>query len=230
MKKYTLIFGLLLSLLLTGCQSEEYSAANAGSPVISDNNEGESAVSDDDQPEQSTDTDSSVISDNSGEESAVSDDDQPEQSTDTDSSVISDNSEEESAVSNDDQSEPSTGFQKYDEQISKYADRLPAEYEEGIPDKMIYCVMTDIEKMMITHMTYYNTTEEKTDIYTDAEGERHILIERLLIDDDTEIAFEDGTEASKADLEPGIPVLVESDYTLESNPGQVHCIKIVILK
>lgn len=175
MKKYTLIFGLLLSLLLTGCQSEEYSAANAGSPVVSDNNGGESAVS------------------------------------------------------NDDQSKPSTGFQKYDEQISKYADRLPAEYEEGIPDKMIYCVMTDIDKMMITHKTYY-TTEEKRAIYTDAEGERHIDIERLFIDDDTEVAFEDGTEASKADLEPGTPVLVESDYKLESNSASLHCTKIVILK
>lgn len=229
MKKYILIFGLLLSVLLTGCQSEEYTAANADSSVISDNNGEESVVSNNDQPEQSTDSDSSVISDNNGEESIVSDNDQPEQSTDADSSVISDNTGEESVVSNDDQSKPSMGFQAYDEQISKYADRLPAEYGEGIPDKMIYGVMTDMNKLMITHMTYYNTTEEKMDIYIDVKGERHICLEHLLTYD-AEIVFEDGLPASADDLKPGTPVLVESDYTLESNPAQRHCTKIVILK
>lgn len=118
---------------------------------------------------------------------------------------------------------------EYDEQKRKYADSLPQEYGEGIPDEMLYGIMTDIDDIMISHATYYNTKENKTDIYTDYEGNRHISVDSL----DTsgaEIAFEDGSPASENDLAPGTAVLVKYDILYETYPGRMHCTKIVILK
>lgn len=51
-----------------------------------------------------------------------------------------------------------------------------------------------------------------------------------LMTGDAEIVFEDGSAAFGDDLKPETAVFVQSDYTLESYPGQMHCTKIVILK
>ncbi len=128
----------------------------------------------------------------------------------------------------DDLPEP-LSFTRYDEQKAKYAGSLPQEYGEEIPDEMLYGIMTDIDDIMISHATYYNTKENKTDIYTDYEGNRHISVDSL----DTsgaEIAFEDGSPASENDLAPGTAVLVKYDMLYETYPGRMHCTKIVILK
>ncbi|MDE7360638.1 MAG: hypothetical protein K2N38_01755 [Oscillospiraceae bacterium] len=116
-----------------------------------------------------------------------------------------------------------------DEQIIKYADMLPSEYEEGIPDEMIYGIMTEIDRLMISHMTYYHTDEHKRAIYTDKNGERHISCDRLKTND-AEIVFEDGTPASEDDLTPGTAVHVQYEVILETFPGQMICTKIIILQ
>lgn len=51
-----------------------------------------------------------------------------------------------------------------------------------------------------------------------------------IITRDAEIVFADGAPASNDDLKPETAVFVQSDYTLEIYPEQMHCTKIVILK
>lgn len=82
---------------------------------------------------------------------------------------------------------------------------------------------------LIHYTGYYNTIENKYVHLTDPTGEPQITGDYLMLDD-AKILFENGAYASKRDLRFGTPVLVESDYTLESYPGQMHCTKIVILK
>ncbi|MDE7362973.1 MAG: hypothetical protein K2N38_13685 [Oscillospiraceae bacterium] len=121
------------------------------------------------------------------------------------------------------------GFDAYYEQERKYGDRLPLEYEDGIPNEMVYGIMTDINGLMISYMTYYNTDEHKRDIYIDYDGNRHITMD-FLNTEKAEIVFEDGTPASEDDLTPGTAVLVQYETVLETFPGQMICTKIIILQ
>ena len=82
---------------------------------------------------------------------------------------------------------------------------------------------------LIHYCAHYNNESNKCEYTTDENGEPKIMGDYLMLDD-AEIFFENGAHATKRDLTSGTPVLVESDYTLESYPGQMHCTKIVILK
>lgn len=110
-----------------------------------------------------------------------------------------------------------------------YERALPLEYDGEKPDDMSYGLLAGGGTFFTHYMEYYNTDEGRIDIYTDADGNRHITGEYLMTRD-AEIVFEDGTPASADDLKPETAVLVQSDYTLESYPGRMHCTKIVILK
>lgn len=110
-----------------------------------------------------------------------------------------------------------------------YERALPLEYDGEKPEDMSYGLLAGDGTFFTYYMEYYNTDDGKIDIYTDADGNRHITGDRLMTSD-AEIVFEDGTPAAKEDLKPETAVFVQSDYTLESYPGQRHCTKIVILK
>ncbi len=110
-----------------------------------------------------------------------------------------------------------------------YSRAISLDYDGEKPEEMLYGVMACGGDIFTHYMQYYNTKEEKMDIYTDNDGKRCIVPDRL-ITRDAEIVFENGAHASEWDLKPGTPVLVKSDYTLESYPGQMHCTKIVVLE
>lgn len=82
---------------------------------------------------------------------------------------------------------------------------------------------------LIHYWAHYNRESNKCEYSTDENGEPKITGDYLMLDD-AEILFENGVRASKIALKPGTPVLVESDYTLESYPGRVHCTKVTILE
>lgn len=110
-----------------------------------------------------------------------------------------------------------------------YSRAISLDYDGENPEEMLYGVITCGGRLFTHYMQYYNTKEEKTDTYTDKDGKRCIVSNRLIASD-AEIVFEDGSPASEDDLKPGTAVLVDYDYVLECWPGQMHCTKIVILE
>lgn len=109
-----------------------------------------------------------------------------------------------------------------------YDHALPLEYDGETPDGMIYGILGR-DGGFFTHYMMYYYTDKAPDIYEDENGERYITGD-YLISNEAEIVFEDGSPATQDDLKPDTPVFVQSDYVLESYPGQRHCTKIVILK
>lgn len=93
----------------------------------------------------------------------------------------------------------------------------------------LYGLLSTNGGYLVHYCGHYNAVENKCVLSTDASGEPQITGSRLLLDD-AEIVFENGAHVSEWDLKPGTPVLVESDYTLETYPAQIHCTKIVVLE
>lgn len=114
----------------------------------------------------------------------------------------------------------------YDEQKTKYEQMLPTDYTD-IPQEMTYGIMTDIDKLMVSHMKYVNDNG-KMDVYTDREGEKTATLNYLDMQN-AEIVFENGSVASEENIIPGAVVFIEYDMMDDSYPGNMHCTRIVIM-
>ena len=74
--------------------------------------------------------------------------------------------------------------------------------------------------------TYYSVVDD--------DSEFEVLVYHIstvyLVADDAEILFEDGVPASADDFDPETMVFVQYDNVTETDPEEMHCTKIVILK
>lgn len=117
--------------------------------------------------------------------------------------------------------------------LSYEIDNLPverlSERDAVDSDFREYGLISTNGNALIHYCAHYNIESNKCEYSTDENGEPKITGSYLMLDD-AEIIFENGAHASKRDLKSGTPVLVESDYTMESYPGKMHCTKITILK
>lgn len=95
-----------------------------------------------------------------------------------------------------------------------YERAMPLKYNGEKPDRMFYGLLAGNGNFVT-----YSTDTDNLGITGDYISAR-----------DAEIVFEDGTPATADDLKPETAVFVQSDYTLATYPGQMHCTKIIILK